>query len=825
VAKNLALRTGTFDFEQTDSSGEWNGDFVYVPKNYDFDADDGMETIFKALKTDLPKFVFQFGDNYGLSPLANHAKKDDLKNASLTVTNRKENEHKAESIMSTIPSEGVMFLITKTYGGNVLSRIALKAAEKKNIRSLALLTCEKNNDANRITCEINNKDDNETDLWNETRRFLNAKDFLDCVVPVGDEVQKTIKAMADYTQSEKDLCDATPHFIPGLLSDECSHRLVFETQASLERFKFLFEKSAWTGYFAAGSSQSEMQCAYDALRYGKPLIVLPGTGIVADVVHAFKKQKKENEHASNLNLLGDNRFYRQSEDALSQAAKNFTGEEGGDNSKRSASQKDPEPSTEKEPPNEAQHLVHNMASHSGMFTIDSICLIQSSDLVLIQKKIMKLMSRDFSDEQLDGSAADISAVKECIQLHEELETAAKRYWRWGLALHLAIVFVTIISVVFSSAIMNMIVEETIDLTAQGDTPTNATKKTSMISNSLTIFFTFLLTIFRGFDTFMNPLIKYVRLHYAAAELKSEEFRFRTRTGVYKARYWCTHEEERMEDDSARKVFEDRTSNIFTDCLESEAKHGYLKSINFCDCRSYHQIKKKDSKPGDEEEQGNRQEDSEGNKKGKVLEESEEYERKVLEEQLKEYKRKAQEDHKQFGHLLIDEYVKNRLDEKRKGLSREASVDAIWRNILQFLILLLTALGPVLSSPGFWPDGKSQAKYIPFTLVFVASLRDVMRFSELDSGTVSCNEASTVMTEVKKKWRSDTKSYLPDHKDEIVNRTEDAILERVKKSISQTENVSLLRKNSISSAQAKKIRDSMKKNGTVFSRRPNKKYPR
>ena len=543
-------------------------------------------------------------------------------------------------------------------------------------------------------------------------------------------------------------------------------------------------------------------------------------------------------------MLGDNRFYRQSEeDALSQAAKNFTVEEGGDNSKRSASQKDPEPSKKKEPPNEAEHLVHNMASHSGMFTTASICLIQSSDFekklrvnneVEIQKKIMELMSCDFSDEQLDGSAADISAVKECIQLHEEFETAAKRYWRWGLALHLAIVFVTIISVVFSSAIMNMIVEETIDLTAQSDTPTNATKKASMISNSLTIFFTFLLTIFRGFDTFMNPLIKYVRLYYAAAELKSEEFRFRTRTGVYKARYWCTHEEERMEDDSARKVFEDRTSNIFTDCLESEAKHGYLKSINFCDCRSYHQIKKKDSKPGDEEEQGNRQEDPEGYKR-KVLEESEEYERKVLEEseeyerkvleELKEYERKVLEDHKQFGHLLIDEYVKNRLDEKREGLSREASLDAIWRNILQFLILLLTALGPVLSSPGFWPDGKSQAKFIPFTLVFVASLRDVMRFSELDSGTVSCNEASTVMTEVKKKWRSDTKSYLPDHKDEIVNRTEDAILERVKKSISQTENVSLLRKNSISSAQAKKIRDSMKKNGTVFSRRPNKKYPR
>ena len=124
-----ALRTGRFHFEQTDVSGDTGGDFVFVPKYYNFDEEDSLEKIFKALKTEFPKFVFNFGNNNCLSP---YPKNKSNQSSHLWV----------ENILSTIPSEGVMFLIARPYGGNLLSQIAVEVADRKKIRSLALLSCE-----------------------------------------------------------------------------------------------------------------------------------------------------------------------------------------------------------------------------------------------------------------------------------------------------------------------------------------------------------------------------------------------------------------------------------------------------------------------------------------------------------------------------------------------------------------------------------------------------------------------------------------------------------------------------------------------------------
>ena len=73
-----------------------------------------------------------------------------------------------------------------------------------------------------------------------------------------------------------------------------------------------------------------------------------------------------------------------------------------------------------------------------------------------------------------------------------------------------------------------------------------------------------------------------------------------------------------------------------------------------------------------------------------------------------------------------------------------------------------------------------------------------------------------MTEVKHSLSHRETKYLPEEKDEIVDRAETAILERIMKSVAQTESVSR-KKNVYSAAQAKKIQNSMKKNGTVFKR--------
>jgi hypothetical protein len=747
----MALRTGNFDFDQEDIHGEELGPFVFVPKDYDFRAPKSIDSIFFALKTEFPPFVFHFGYNNGLGG--------------------RRKEEWAESFLSTIPPEGAMFLIARPYGGNTLARIATHVAIKNKIRSLALLCCAEFNEDEKYA--ESNEDEKDGDTFNqhnranyirtistvfeqEQQRFLTKEeDFTDkTAVPIGDVPQNLVKASADYTKTESSRINEV-HVIPGLLSDECSHRLVFETKHILEVFLSLFEDTAWMAHFASGSSSKERDCACEALRYGKPLILLEGTGEVSTEVHSVVsaveaeiKASRSNRRQSSINRCGSFNPFN-----LSSRLRGTSDNDISDDEKLTTAT------------SEEKYMV--VAKPDAVYTVKECPLTSrgaQQQLTSVQKKIIQFMIKDFSNTRWYGPEADIDAVRDCRKLQNELRSAGQRYWIWAVVLQLFIEVITITSVLVSSTLR------------APECPEESESESDALSmmEVLTVLFTFCLTVFRGFDTFMDPLIKYARFHFASEALKSEEYRFRTKTGVYKAPYWChdSSEEDSSDDeeeDSARKKFKENATDIYKSCMDSEAKQGYLKCFNCCFFGSYEETY---SLPADDDD-------------------------------------KKWDDDDCFAPLPIDEYVKERVDRYASVFEFEAFRNAIWRNILELTALTLTASGPVLSSTII--NGKSRAKFIPLTLSVVSSLKTFLRFTELDTGTPRCNEAQSVLRELSIKAKNDIR-YMPEDKDEMVDRAEKAIMERKEQSMRQMESVTK-RKNA----------NARKKNPTAFLSKP--KYKR
>ena len=65
---------------------------------------------------------------------------------------RDEKEAFALKVLSAIPHQGSLFLISKPYGGNLLSRLGIEAATEKDIKTLGLLTIDKDGSrSNMIT--------------------------------------------------------------------------------------------------------------------------------------------------------------------------------------------------------------------------------------------------------------------------------------------------------------------------------------------------------------------------------------------------------------------------------------------------------------------------------------------------------------------------------------------------------------------------------------------------------------------------------------------------------------------------------------------------
>lgn len=663
-----------------------NGPFVFVPKNYDFQTKDGMKHIFDALGIDFPEFVFHFFSNYGVAPLGDEMKKtikEHFKRGECSqdvdsylcnstaklgtfVKHRQEKERKESyvfSALSAIPREGSLFLISKPYGGNRLSYHATKAAKRNDITSLALLTCDKDGSpSNRISY----LDDGEaegivTDKGIDLRRkFLSAKDFSPkpveneqrSRVPIGDKVEKAIKVMADYTKKEYDfyhkysqeLMEVRP-FVPGLLADECTHRLVFEKQASLDAFQVELQESAWSAVFAAGNSLSTFRAVKESIQKSKPIIVLEGTGPVSDIAYEFErkrssldiqevlqKYKKGKEHKDNLksrkiaierlqSLQKYLDFIGFVDDGLVDETKETTTESNALDTK-SLIEKEKEYfsksiDTKKiirwlfetrtvdqikihrffslqraisDIKKAAQKAGHSFLDESGKesrsdgidkdskiahdeaFALCSsiedfrngnfhhICIIpdikgystpNASDkngnkpFHEIQNEIIKLMGRDFSNDEYEGHKLDRKVIAYSRQMQAILGSASKREKYVGFSFVVLISVFTVIPVVLAAVTLN-----------------SNTKKQDLI-----MVLTVILTLIRSLDSTFTPIAKYAKLRLARAELESEEYRFRTRTGVYKPLYGGGYNNM----GEARNLFLKNTSEIFHHCMEAETK--------------------------------------------------------------------------------------------------------------------------------------------------------------------------------------------------------------------------------------------------------------
>lgn len=334
--QSKVLRHGIFDFHQTDERGLATCPFVFVPKGYDFRTKKGMQDIFKALDIDFPEFVFSFAANKYLS--SQYEKKsiedwyaleskssDEILNTKMAKESesvyeakktRDEKEAFALKVLSAIPHEGSLFLISKPYGGNLLSRLGIEAATEKDIKTLGLLTIDKDGSrSNMITYlpkdENGTKDKSYGEItkwgYDSRRQFINPEQFTkvkenEFCVPIHDEVKLKIEAMADYTDAEQDFyhrhCTqnmAVRPFIPGLLADECTHRLVFEKQESLDDFQKELEESVWSAVFASGNSSSELKAVSKSIEKSLPIIVLQDTGPVSDIVFEIERKRSASE--------------------------------------------------------------------------------------------------------------------------------------------------------------------------------------------------------------------------------------------------------------------------------------------------------------------------------------------------------------------------------------------------------------------------------------------------------------------------------------------------------------------------------------------------
>jgi hypothetical protein len=108
-------------------------------------------------------------------------------------------------------------------------------------------------------------------------------------VPYNDTPMKAIRVDCKLTRGEKEIRKETRGItrIPGGLADKCGHRLIFTSKKRMQEFDDFFCDAHPTGIFACGGSYHELQIANTALKNGKPLFAIEGTGFVPTVVNHF----------------------------------------------------------------------------------------------------------------------------------------------------------------------------------------------------------------------------------------------------------------------------------------------------------------------------------------------------------------------------------------------------------------------------------------------------------------------------------------------------------------------------------------------------------
>ena len=316
--RQVALRTGTFQFDDDNT----HGDFVYVPRGFDFTTQKGIDEILSALDIRPPDLVFQFETNYGVAPNEFHSelkafhqeRKDHISDCKwkegdhLIFPDPKSDKVKYEmlikeevvqTILDTLSEAcaqtSALYLILEPHAGNVFSKFACQAAKKKGVPSLGLFVTSHNSKSQfSVVCGKGTSKENtkfSTIKWGDRldyqRKEIPVTTFKesDYVVSKGDRPKYAIRISCQLTEYEMEYRDAHRHFsLPSGLANACSHRLVFEDSGDKESFANIFMSRFVTGFLVAGSGIQDLMKATSCLYGGRPLFVLRKTGLAADAM-------------------------------------------------------------------------------------------------------------------------------------------------------------------------------------------------------------------------------------------------------------------------------------------------------------------------------------------------------------------------------------------------------------------------------------------------------------------------------------------------------------------------------------------------------------
>lgn len=180
----------------------------------------------------------------------------------------------------------------------------------------------------------------------------------------------------------------------------------------------------------------------------------------------------------------------------------------------------------------------------------------------------------------------------------------------------------------------------------------------------------------------------------------------------------------------------------------------------------------------------------------------------------------------YGQLSLEQYVKRRVIHERQEMSRKASRYAFFRNICLCLVIVGTAITPVLSAK-IWPvldkqkengeedDFQSQAKLVPFTLAIVAAIKTIMQLFQMNTAVANYNDVMTELTNAELRFMSlGEAKCLREHKEDIVDSTEKALLDRIKYTVSKIETVSSNKASNVNSGMRKALKSMMNKKDTL-----------
>jgi len=402
--------------------------------------------------------------------------------------------------------------------------------------------------------------------------------------------------------------------------------------------------------------------------------------------------------------------------------------------------------------------------------------------------------------EISGQDADIRAIDTCMKLETLLKNSMKRYYFYAMLVH-AIILITYFASMFLTSLF----------------PKADGRLT--VDSVITVVTTFILTVFRSFDTTMNPLTKYANLLLTHAKLESERFRFRTGTGVY---CYSNISEDDHDTDKPRDKFMTKCSEIFTECMNTEVKEGFLSNY-FCRRRKYaleeHQLTRAAlSSPSNNNNSTNETDADEEARPSRLLTQSL-YQDLMMDIaqtpegcNTNELKREELE-FRGPGSLSLEVYIKFRLKAKTHEFKELNASFANWRNFLQFLVLAFTAANTILTPLKF-------EKFIPVMLAIGTVLRDVISLVQLDTRPSSFNEAYRGLTSAQTladKFSIATRR-LPANKEEIVDKTEIAILSSFERIATHTLSIAKS-KDRISKVEGQKLKK--QKTGTGSSKKSKK----